>query len=430
MTEFELGNRWQAHGGGAPELGQSLVGTGEDGSSLRMGSSAGTGGEVVGIEKINRISLAGVRLLRVTARLRPLNQTGGGNGGASDASAGIAVIGVSGAYTRASAGANRPSPPDWGDFYSDSEHSLDGNSAGFAHFPPNDPAGGAESFRTFVLELSADGTSLTTLSSTGQPLAVTPFDVLNSNLTLAAFGDSVTIALFQQRSDSSIAPENTYGDFDSVRVETELLPNAETDGDGDGILDTYERANGLSPTVNDAGLDLDSDGLSNLTEFQRGTAANNPDSDGDGLRDGVESASGVYVSVTDTGTNPLKADTDNDGLGDRVETNTGTFVSSTSAGTDPFRTDTDGDGFGDGLEVGAGFDPTQAANTPAGIATIRTAVEFQFFAAPGVSYRIEASEDLQNWTTVEATIIGAGLRVGRLYSTETKPHRGFRAVAN
>ena len=73
-----------------------------------------------------------------------------------------------------------------------------------------------------MLTVSSNGTSLTALSSAGQPLAVTPFNVFNPNLTLAAFSNSVSIALFQHRSDStSIAPENSFGDVDSVKVELE-----------------------------------------------------------------------------------------------------------------------------------------------------------------------------------------------------------------
>lgn len=49
------------------------------------------------------------------------------------------------------------------------------------------------------------------------------------------------------------------------------------DEDGDGITNGYELANGLNPLVADGGGDIDSDGLSNLTEFQEGTAANNAD---------------------------------------------------------------------------------------------------------------------------------------------------------
>jgi len=426
FSTFALGDPWQAYGAAAPDLGLNVVGVGADGASLRMGSSPGVGGEMLGIETASPFSLTGVISVRVTARLRPLNQTGAGDGGASDASAGVAILGASGAFARASAGANRPTAPDWGDFYSDSEGSADANAA-FLHFPPNDPAGSAEAFRTFVIEISAEGTTLTTLSSSGEPLAVTPFDINNPNLTLAAFGNRFTVALFQQRSDSNVAPENTFGDFDSVQIETVTESD---DRDNDGMPNAYELANGLNPDVNDAALDLDQDGLTNLAEYQRGTAANKPDTDGDGLRDGVETGTGVYVGPSDTGTNPLKADTDNDGLGDSVETNSGTFVGPTNTGTNPSTADTDGDGFNDGLEVQAGFNPTSKDSTPAGTATIRTAVEFQFYAAPGVNYRIEGSADLVTWTTIEPSIPGAGNRVSRLYSTEGSPLRFYRAVAN
>ena len=80
--------------------------------------------------------------------------------------------------------------------------------------------------------------------------------------------------------------------------------------------------------------------------------------------------------------------------------------------------------------MSAGFNPTTTDSTPAGTSTIRTAVEFQFYAAPGVSYRIEGSTDLETWTIVEPAIPGAGNRVSRLYSTEGSPLRFFRAVAN
>ncbi len=423
---FAIGDAWQPHGAGAPDLALAVVGVGVDTASLRMGSSPGTGGEIVGIETATAFSLTGVLSVRVTARLRPLNQTGAGDGGASDASAGVAINGVSGAFARASAGANRPAAPDWGDFYFDSEGSANANAA-FLHFPPNDPGGGAEAFRTFVIEISAEGTVLKTLASSGEPLAVTPFEVWNPNLTLADFGNSFTVALFQQRSDSHVAPENTFGDFDSLSVE---IVTESDDRDGDGIPNAYEIENGLNPDANDANADLDQDTLSNLVEFQRGTRADKADTDGDGLSDSVETGTGTYVSTGDTGTNALKPDTDSDGLGDRVETNTGTYASPADTGTNPSRADTDGDGFNDGMEIGAGFDPTKAEDTPAGFASIRTAVEFQFYAAPGVSYRIEGSANLQVWTTVEASVAGAGNRVSRLYSTEGTPLRFYRAIVN
>lgn len=202
------------------------------------------------------------------------------------------------------------------------------------------------------------------------------------------------------------------------------------DTDGDGVPDIYEKANGLNPAVKDADLDLDNDGVKNLDEYKLGTAANNPDTDGDGLKDGVETGTGNFVSTTNTGTNPLVADTDGDGLKDGVETNTGTFVDATKTGTNPLKADTDGDGFNDGVEVQLGFNPAAAASTPEAVSSIRTAIEFRFNAAKGVSYRIEGSSDLNTWTTVEATIAGGGIPVARFYSTGNQPIQFYRAKRN
>ncbi len=152
------------------------------------------------------------------------------------------------------------------------------------------------------------------------------------------------------------------------------------DSDNDGLPDAYELLH-TTPASNltlNAGDDLDTDGLTNLQEFQRGTlprdsdtdndtlldgpeltgvglrAATNPlvaDTDGDGYNDGAESNTGTFVSLTNTGTNPIIADTDSDGLRDGVETNTGTYVSATNTGTNPFNTNSDGDTAGDWYEV-------------------------------------------------------------------------------
>jgi hypothetical protein len=202
------------------------------------------------------------------------------------------------------------------------------------------------------------------------------------------------------------------------------------DGDGDGMPDIYERANGLNPNVNDSALDLDQDGLTNLTEYHLGTQANNPDSDGDGLKDGVETNTGAYVSATNTGTSPVNPDTDGDGLSDGVETNSGNFVDAANPGSHPLKADTDGDGFNDGFEAQRGYNPNSAASTPEADLDIRTAIEFRFHAASGVSYRIEGSVDLEVWTTVEATINGNGGVVTRFYSTENTPIRFYRIVRN
>lgn len=48
------------------------------------------------------------------------------------------------------------------------------------------------------------------------------------------------------------------------------------DDDNDGMTDVYEIENGLDPRVDDAALDRDGDGYSNLVEFKAGTAAGDP----------------------------------------------------------------------------------------------------------------------------------------------------------
>ncbi|MEI8207231.1 MAG: hypothetical protein WCG03_10170, partial [Kiritimatiellales bacterium] len=132
------------------------------------------------------------------------------------------------------------------------------------------------------------------------------------------------------------------------------------DSDRDGMPDVWEVANSLNPTNSlDALLDADSDGLTNLQEYQRGTNPKLADSDADGLSDGNE--------VT-RGTNPLKTDTDNDGMPDGWEVTNGfnplvndastdadsdglTNLQEYQRGTNPKLADSDADGMPDGWEV-------------------------------------------------------------------------------
>ena len=84
------------------------------------------------------------------------------------------------------------------------------------------------------------------------------------------------------------------------------------DTDLDGIPDEDEILLGMDPNdPSDALLDLDSDGLSNISEWVSGTDLLNPDTDGDSLLDGVE--------VNTYGTNPLSIDSDADNLTDDFE---------------------------------------------------------------------------------------------------------------
>ncbi len=101
-------------------------------------------------------------------------------------------------------------------------------------------------------------------------------------------------------------------------------PNS-SDSDDDGMDDKWEVDNILDPTIDDAELDSDSDGLSNIEEYNKGTYPQDNDSDNDDLLDGEE---------------------------------VNTYF------TDPLNPDSDSDGFLDGEEVAAGKDPLDPESFP------------------------------------------------------------------
>jgi len=155
------------------------------------------------------------------------------------------------------------------------------------------------------------------------------------------------------------------------------------DLDQDNMPDKWEEENGLNPLVDDSFLDPDSDGLTNLEEYQNNTDPLDSDTDNDSLIDGDE----VNTYFTD----PLDSDTDNDGISDgwEVENNLnpltddasedldsdgltnleeyylGTFANNPDSdsdgltdgdevntySTDPMDSDTDSDGLTDGEEI-------------------------------------------------------------------------------
>lgn len=131
------------------------------------------------------------------------------------------------------------------------------------------------------------------------------------------------------------------------------------DTDSDGMPDGWEVAHALNPLVNDAALDPDGDGLTNLQEYQNNTDPHNSDTDSDGLTDGAE--------VNTWHTNPLNADTDGDGLSDADE--------ALVYHTNPLVKDTDGDGLDDCMEAmpqavywSAASDPQMLPGLPVGSA--------------------------------------------------------------
>lgn len=125
------------------------------------------------------------------------------------------------------------------------------------------------------------------------------------------------------------------------------------DSDGDGLPDYWESlySSPSSPTSLAPGDDLDSDGLSNLVEFQKHTNPTLPDTDGDTLSDGLE--------VNTYHSNPLLLDTDGDTINDDLEVNT--------YHTLPTNPDSDNDGFADNAEINAAppTNPNSNSDNPA-----------------------------------------------------------------
>lgn len=75
---------------------------------------------------------------------------------------------------------------------------------------------------------------------------------------------------------------------------------ASADFDSDGLPDAFETDNDLDPFDDaDALADRDSDGLSNLEEFQIGSSIDDPDSDGDGIIDGIDEFPTVASNICD-----------------------------------------------------------------------------------------------------------------------------------
>ena len=103
--------------------------------------------------------------------------------------------------------------------------------------------------------------------------------LLKSDGTFWAWGSNGYGELGLGSTDSKSSP---------VQVEINLL-----DSDGDGLDDDWEIANFGDLTSSDGTGDPDSDGLTDLEEFQNGTDPNNGDSDGDGYNDSREVVEGT-----------------------------------------------------------------------------------------------------------------------------------------
>lgn len=104
---------------------------------------------------------------------------------------------------------------------------------------------------------------------------------------------------------TGIATQHALGEIEYFGIDQ--------DTDLDGLPDYYEAQYAFLDLNDnsDAALDQDTDGLSNLGEFQNRTGIEDPDSDDDGLFDGPE--------VNTHGTDPLDGDSDDDQIPDDFE---------------------------------------------------------------------------------------------------------------
>lgn len=101
----------------------------------------------------------------------------------------------------------------------------------------------------------------------------------------------------------SVISEGVVGTFSF-----QLQPN--TDVDNDGMPNDYEVRNGFNPNfAGDATQDADGDGLTNLQEFQRGTAPRDRDTDRDGISDGPNDPDGTGPVIAGPDPEPLQPET-------------------------------------------------------------------------------------------------------------------------
>jgi hypothetical protein len=236
-------------------------------------------------------------------------------------------------------------------------------------------------------------TPLVTWTNDNSGISLIPFRVARqteANGTVSGSGLGTNVIAKIRISDSALSGAQIASQFNAEKGQFQL-----NDTDGDGLPDYWELRYALnlnSPA--DASLDADTDGSSNLQEFQRGTLPNNPDTDSDGVKDGAETKTGVFVGANNTGTDPLNRDSDADGLSDGVETGTGTFVSANNTGSDPNRKDTDADSWDDAGEVLLSSNPNLASSIPHA-ESWAAAVEVSL---PKYWYRFEQTDPTQSAT--------------------------------
>ena len=131
---------------------------------------------------------------------------------------------------------------------------------------------------------------------------------------------------------------------------------------GDGLPDAWEIASFGSTTSMLGSADEDTDQLTNVEEYDRGTHWLQPDTDKDGITDGLEVALGSNPLVADA--DEMAGDLNQDGVIDNVGVQLGQQPNDLDSdgdsisnadealmGTSPWRADSDGDGVSDAADA-------------------------------------------------------------------------------
>ncbi|MEW6989411.1 M4 family metallopeptidase [Colwelliaceae bacterium 6441] len=233
---------------------------------------------------------------------------------------------------------------EWEDLYG-----LDKNDANDADVDTdNDGLTNIEEYRAStdptISDTDADGLS----DSQEVKLYLTDPNLLDSDGdTLNDYDEVITHLTDPNKQDSD---DDGLDDYQEIFIYL-TNPN-DIDTDDDGMPDLFEVEGVLDPNdSSDAVGDADSDGLTNLEEYQYGTNPSVIDTDVDGLND--------YLEIITLNSNPLSIDTDEDGMADYWE-----YYNNLNLLVDDSELDPDNDSFENVLEFKFSSDPHDQQSIP------------------------------------------------------------------